>query len=468
MKGKKKAIAIALAATMTMGSSLTVFAAETGSGTTSGKGENEGHVEKEVINVVLPVVPETTGSPFEYIADPERLIQATAGARYEDFTFPDKNGDTGVYFLVGEKEYANTSSTLQVINKSSCDVTITVTAKATAASDKDLKLSTTNTVSGGDPEAPLFLNLKVGQTDQAISTSEAAVVKTIEGNADNFEVKYTGSGYEYVPKVSAYSWKALNISLSGAVSENAVITNDTTVPTVDVTWAFAKAADDAVADTTEQVVYEDTGEPGIISISDFVKADPKDVVIQFSAGFGDQALDIDGVTLNKGSSPTAANPVSYSVDMNKWTVTIKSTAEYLNNAKGTLPIQLVLTKDGKAVKKLNGTVVVKNDYDPEPPAIISITDFVKGTSKNVVITFSLGTKDLAVDADNVVLYQSDARSAVSASKYTVNMAEQTVTIDATVGFLTNATADVPIFVTFTKNGSEVGEVVGTIKFVKKQ
>lgn len=464
MKGRKKAIAIALAATMTMGSSLTAFAAETGSGTTSGKGENEGHVEKEVINVVLPVVPETTGSPFEYIADPERLIQSTAGARYEDFTFPEADGDTGVYFLVGEKEYANTSTTLQVINKSSCDVTITVTAKATAASDKDLKLSTTNTVSGGDADAPLFLNLKVGQTDQAISTSEAAVVKTIEGNEDNFEVKYTGSGYEYVPKATAYSWKALNISLSGAVSENAVITNDTTVPTVDVTWAFAKAADDAVADTTEQVVYEDSGEPGIISISDFIKVNPKDVVIQFSAGLGDKALDVDGVTLLKGSDRTAANAGVYSVDMANRTVTIASSAGFLTGAKGDVPIQLVLTKEGKTVLKLNGAIKVLNDYPAEAPAIISITDYVK--NQPVVITFSLGTKDLAVDADNAVLYQTTGRVAVNTSKYKVDMVNHTVTIDGTASFLTGLTADLPIYLAFTKNGSEVAELTGTIKLAK--
>lgn len=462
MKGKKKAIAIALAATMTMGSTLTVFAAETGSGTTSGKGENEGHVEKEVINVVLPVVPETTGSPFEYIADPERLIQLTAGARYEDFTFPEADGDTGVYFLVGEKEYANTSTTLQVINKSSCDVTITVTAKATPSDgDKDLALATSSTTS---KEAPLYLNLKVGQTDQVISTTEAEVAKTIEGNADNFEVKYTGDGYEYVPKVTAYSWKALNISLNGAVSESAVITDDTTVPTVDVTWAFAKAADDATADTTEQVVYEDAGEPGIISVSDFIKVDPQKVVIQFSAGLGDKALDVDGVTLLKGSDRTAANAGVYSVDMANRTVTIDSSAGFLTSAKGDVPIQLVLTKEGKTVLKLNGAIKVLNDYPAAAPAIISITDYVK--NQPVVITFSLGTKELAVDADSAVLYQTTGRVAVNTAKYTVDMVNQTVTIDGTASFLTGLTSDLPIYLAFTKGGSEVAELTGTIKLAK--
>ncbi|MCH5342796.1 MAG: hypothetical protein J1E64_02065 [Acetatifactor sp.] len=463
MKGMKKAMAIALAAAMTMGSTLTVFAAETGSGSTSGQGENEGHVEKEVINVVLPTVPETTGSPFEYITDPERLIQATEGARYGDYKFPDANEDTGVYFLVGEKEYANTSSTLQVINKSSCDVTITVAAKATAsAGGKDLALNTT--VSSGDAAAPLYLSLKVGQTDQAISTTEATVVKTIEGNEDNFEVQYTGGGYEYVPKVTAYSWKALEISLSGAVSKDAVVTNDTTAPTVDVTWAFAKAADGTVADTTEQVVYEDTGAPGIISITDFIKVDPKPVVIQFSTGLAAQELDVDGVTLLKGSDKAVANAATYSVDMARRTVTINADAGYLNSAKGNVPIQLVLTKGGKTVQKLNGSITVLNDYPAEAPAIISITDYVK--NQPVVITFSLGTKDLAVDADNAVLYQTAGRVAVNTSKYKVDMVNHTVTIDGTASFLTGLTTDLPIYLAFTKGGSEVAELTGTIKLAK--
>lgn len=77
MRKTKRMLAIALAATMVFGSSLTAFADEpVTSGGTDGSGTSEGHVEKELINVVLPTVP-SGSTPFAYTMDPERLIQET-------------------------------------------------------------------------------------------------------------------------------------------------------------------------------------------------------------------------------------------------------------------------------------------------------------------------------------------------------------------------------------------------------
>ena len=461
MSKMKRAVAIALAAAMTMGSTLTVFADDTGSGTTSGKGENEGHVKKEVINVVLPVVPETDGSPFEYVTDPERLIQETAGAKYEDYTFPAKGTDTGVYFRVGEKEFSNTSEVLQVINKSSCNMKITVKAKATAsAGGKDLKIATKADVDDTDQ---LYLNLKVGQTDQIISATETPVEKVLSGNKDNFEVQYDGSAYKYVAKDTATDWKAINISLNGAVFEGAVEA-DTTAPTVDVTWAFEKAGDsDTVA--TDQVDYEDPAEPAIISISDYVKSDPKKVVIQFSTGAGDQKVDADGAILYATTSKGAVPLTKYTVNMTNKTLTIDNSVGWIANATEDVPVWVALTKDGKEVKELAGTIVIRDDYNSKDPAIVSITEYSKSTPAPVVITFSLGSGNRVIDADGVVLYTmvSGAKTAVNTSKYTVDMANKTVTCDNTAGWIASATEDLPIWVALTKDGEEVKELTGTIK-----
>ena len=82
MRKTKKMMALALAASMVLGSSVVAFAAEGdatpgGSGTVSGTGEVEGHVNKEVLNVILPTVPSDQASAFAYTMDPERLIQGT-------------------------------------------------------------------------------------------------------------------------------------------------------------------------------------------------------------------------------------------------------------------------------------------------------------------------------------------------------------------------------------------------------
>lgn len=262
MQKMKQGIAVALTATMVLGSTFTVLAADTGNGSTTGAGTSEGHVNKEVVNMVLPTVAAGT-SPFAYTMDPERLIQETNGAKYEDYTFPEQTSDTGVYFLTGDKTYANTSTTLQAVNKSSCDVTLTVKVKTTASSGgKDIALATSSTPGSGDA-AELYLGLKVGDETKVISATEQTVTKTVAGTAGNFttivkdkEGSTTGEKeYVYEAKADATTWKAMNISMTGAVSEKAIAA-DTTAPTVNVTWEYAKAAEGATA-ATDAVDYID-------------------------------------------------------------------------------------------------------------------------------------------------------------------------------------------------------------------
>lgn len=245
MQKMKQGMAVVLTATMVLGSALTVMASTTPAknGSTQGTGSSEGHVNKEVVNMVLPTIPDGS-TPFAYTMDPERLIQETGGAKYEDYTFP-TTGDTGVYFLTGDKTYANESTVLQAINKSSCDVTLTVKVKAIAG-DKDITL--VNAPSTSKDAAELYLGLKVGNTTQAVSATEETVTKTVAGAPGNFETKVNtgenGKEYAYEEKEDATTWKAMNISMTGSVN-NYNITADTTAPTVNVTWEYDKAADGA-------------------------------------------------------------------------------------------------------------------------------------------------------------------------------------------------------------------------------
>ena len=264
MRKTKKLMAVALAATMVLGSGVTVFADETGS--TTGTGSSEGHVEKEVTNVVLPTVAEGS-SPFEYIMDPERLIQGTDAKKYADGTvFPDEDDDTGVYFLVGDKTYSNTSSTLQAINKSSCDIKLTVSVATTPGSDKDITLATSDQVSSSAAE--LYLELKVGSEAKAVSSTAAVEFeKVIAGTPDNFEVAVKKGSYVYQEKRIASDWKAMNISMRGVVSEYQILA-DTTAPTVEVTWSWTKAgaSESASADAVDYSTAPDQSYAGVILI----------------------------------------------------------------------------------------------------------------------------------------------------------------------------------------------------------
>lgn len=273
MKKTKKVVAFALTASMILASSITAFATDTGtttsnSGNTSGTGSVEGHVDKEVLNVVLPTV-EAGKSLFSYTMDPERLIQGTSAAKYaEGAVFPTAASDTGVYFLTGTNKYTNTSNAYQVINKSSCNVELIVKVKAETGTN-NIALATTSTVESAEDGTPnLYLGLKVGEggTATVLTNNEQEVKKTISGTPTNFDVavKTETDGtksYVYQAKDSADAtgWKAMNISMEGAVSK-LPITSTTTAPTVQVTWEYKKAETGSPAAVpAEEVLYKVTG-----------------------------------------------------------------------------------------------------------------------------------------------------------------------------------------------------------------
>lgn len=247
MKRTKKMLALVLATSMVMGSSLVAFAADTGSASVSGNGIVEGHVDKEVLEVILPTVP-ANRSAFEYTMDPERLIQDTDAGKYEEGTvFPDKENDTGVYFLRADNTYANTSETYQVVNKSSCNVSLKVEFKTEQNTAKDITLANDSTVSTSNL-AQLYLGMKVGDTTTTLTNADQNITKVIAGSPDNFSVAVKDGNYVYQPKSGASVWKAMNVSMAGAVGK-ADIASDTTAPVVRVTWSYEKAASGVSPDT---------------------------------------------------------------------------------------------------------------------------------------------------------------------------------------------------------------------------
>lgn len=279
MLNTKKILAAALAATMVFGSSISVFADDpVTSGSTDGAGLSEGHLEKKVVNVVLPTIA-SGDTPFSYTMDPERLIRATDGAKYADgTTFPAEATDTGVYFLTAANTYANESSALTVTNKSSCDITLSVKVKTTQNTAKDIALAESSTVATtGDPN--LYLGLKVGDESTVVSATEQTVTTTIAGLPDNFETTVetvdSNKVYAYKEISDAAGWKTKDISLEGAVS-NLPVAADTTAPTVNVTWSYAEAPTDAAPS---------------ISTTSYTMAADTPVTVQYSLGVGDAAAE---------------------------------------------------------------------------------------------------------------------------------------------------------------------------------
>ncbi len=328
----KKILAIVLATSMMLGSSITALADGT-SGGTNGEGSSEGHVDKKVINVVLPTVPEAS-TPFAYTMDPERLITATSAAKYaEGTTFPEAEGDTGVYFLTDTNTYANTSNTLQAINKSSCDITLTVKVKTTQKSEKDITLATakdTLTATADGVTSPLlYLGLKVGTGTTVVSGTEQTITKTIAGSDDNYEVAVADGAYVYQVKSTATDWKAINLSMEGAVGE-ASVAADTTAPTLNVTWSYAEAASNATVDTDDQVTYTTTPAGPTLS-STSISATNNSITVTGGT--------VNSLVLNKAGGATANLTSShYSYNSETGVVTITSTGLLSNNVGATITV----------------------------------------------------------------------------------------------------------------------------------
>lgn len=290
-----KVIAIALAATMVIGSSVTAFADDTEpvtTGDSTGDGTSEGHVEQKKINVVLPTI--ASGStPFAYTMDPEGLIKATSAEKYgSTVEFPAASGDTQVYFNNGLKGgngedknntvYANSSVKQTVTNKSSHAISLTVKAEVTSPEATDIPLVGADDIATATA-ASLYLGLVVDSEDPVAIASDAAATQTVtvNGTAANFKVAYnsTDSKYEYRAltlnewKASAAAnadktqddydatWAKSEFQLEGAVTTTKTITDTTTAPSIKVTWNWVdpEAAPEELTVSATQLSVQITG-----------------------------------------------------------------------------------------------------------------------------------------------------------------------------------------------------------------
>jgi hypothetical protein len=240
----KKLLAVLVATTMVVGSSVTAFAAD---GTADGKGSYEGNdVGYTAPQVTLPTI--ATNS-LDYIADPNGLIRQSNAAAYSGYTF---SGDTGVYFLTDStgKKYTQNSAVITAYNKSAYPVSVTVTLKQKTAGTNVTFNSDSTFKNSTNKEVYLALVDVAGNT-KAISgtnpdtTGAATMYGVIAGKPGNYKLSKGNSGYEYTyaSGVSAddnTKWNAVKVRVTGAANLAATWSGATDVPpAVTMTWAIS-------------------------------------------------------------------------------------------------------------------------------------------------------------------------------------------------------------------------------------
>ncbi len=235
----KKVLAMVLATTMVVGSSMTVLA-ESSEGTTAGTGAVEGYVDTDVFQVVLP-----TETSFSFIIDPQGLIAATTAAAYSGSTF--ESGATLFFANTdGTYDYSSTSDTYTITNKSSVDVDVTVAATLT---DYDgIEVSDSSTFASSNPA--IYLALVSGDTTTAIAESDDKASATLTGSADEapdgaYSITYSEGKYSYtLDTANEYDFDTYTFNLIGASNANADWSDLTeAAPTVSVTWTVTEHVD---------------------------------------------------------------------------------------------------------------------------------------------------------------------------------------------------------------------------------
>lgn len=314
----KKVLAVGLAATMMMGSSMVALAAEesTATATGGGTGTLEGVVDTDVFNVVLPTVSETT---FNYIADPQGLIAKTDQAHYDGKTF----GEGTIFFANAaedkENDYSSSSDKLVAVNKSSKPLKLTVTASASVGSSgKDARLAASETLSESDAE--VYLALVDSEDVTTVLTGVGQNIEQVLGASPEgaYEYVYEESAYKYQLKsdVSAYKFAEYSVYITGAASENGWEAA-TTVPTISVVWAaeLAGTEDEVTVETPAQTP---AAPAAYVSATKVTSASPS---ITLSAP---QDVTVSSVVLTKKDSSTVtwAADNQYKIEGSTFTVII--------------------------------------------------------------------------------------------------------------------------------------------------
>lgn len=289
----KKIMAFAMAAAVMMSSSTTALAADVAQGYATGSGGIIGTVDKNVFDVVLPTNTEGT---FNFTLDPQKLLHA-----YEPTTYQD--ADTTLYF----DTKTNKSDELEITNKSSMDVNVSIEAKMTNTA----KLTMVQDPASfeGSKETSLYLGLILDGEAPVALEQEGTVEATTTLNKvpeDQWEMKgnpLSDEGATWELKDNATGFDVTKFQMTGACNSNADWTEISKAkksfnPTFDVTWTIEAAEGDG----DEEVAGDKA--PSAPATATFIKGTALNIPVNL--GSGDLAAT--AITQVAQNATTAAGP----------------------------------------------------------------------------------------------------------------------------------------------------------------
>ena len=235
-------------------------------GKAEASGELEGYVDTNIFKVVLPTSAEGV---FDFTLDPQGLIAATSGEAYGGTASADFEEDATVFFDTTsadatKKNFESTSKYVQVYNKGTVDVNVSV--KAELSGTTGITMASSEAAVSGDTNPNLYLAFTAsgdasgdakGAGNEKVLTSTgaelSAVLKAVSGNFYEFNVASANAAdpkdkYSYDLKEEYVSADAsvagvqdYSFALTGACNSEADWSKVTVAPSVVVTWTLKEA-----------------------------------------------------------------------------------------------------------------------------------------------------------------------------------------------------------------------------------
>lgn len=320
----KKLMALALSASMLMGSSMVALAADSEEGSATGTGSVEGSVSTDVFSVVVPTVESST---FGFILDPEGLIEKTEQAHYTGKTF--EEGAT-LFFVRADEDaaynYTSSSDKVSVTNKSTMAVSVSLKAEVALGENGSGITMTSDNTFAGDTAASIYLALTDGANTKAIDAEEGASLTSsiAAAPAEAYEYSYSSDGgYSYKIKddegLTDINFPEYSFYLTGAANSAGDWSELTAAtPSVTVTWTIEPTENAAPSIATTTYTLEEGS----------------DLEIAVNLGSGEAAATgISSITYKNTSGATRTLDTNY-YTLNNGTLTFDASVRELLTAAG--------------------------------------------------------------------------------------------------------------------------------------
>lgn len=235
----RNVIALTLFSVMIIGSPILILAEETGQANASGVAQMEGFIKPDVYQVVLPT---DVNGIFDFVLDPQKLIEETNAEAYGGKTF--EKGAT-VFFHRSDgrmaEEYSSSSDSVTISNRSTVPVDVLVEVSISPDSLGNITLTDDRGFTD-DTGTSLYMALTDGKHIVPVKTEGSSIQTTIPAApGDAFKYIYNQErgeySYELKEDLSGIPFPEYSFQLTGAANEKGDWSTVRDVaPLVNVIW----------------------------------------------------------------------------------------------------------------------------------------------------------------------------------------------------------------------------------------